>query len=178
MFDLHLWLRYVKRLRQFESNPTYFIDLPKICSRFCNTNAFNGLTSFFLSKAMMQFRTLLATSGIIAWSFAQSTTVDTGPATVTPFTSTSASSVSVATGTNEPCAGIASKQQEASGDTSATVPAELAYQCLQSVPIDKDGDSQLIDEIKLFLQWNTDTSYFKNLPDWVSHPVEPYSKAF
>lgn len=176
MFDLHLWLRYVKRLRRFESNPTNFIDLLKIYSRFCNKNAFNGLTSFFVSKAMMQFRTLLATSGIIAWSFAQSTTVDTGPATVTPFTSTS--SVSVATSTNEPCASIASKQQEASGDTSATVPAELAYQCLQSVPIDKDGDSQLIDEIKLFLQWNTDTSYFKNLPDWVSYPVESYLKAF
>ena len=124
----------------------------------------------------MQFRTLLATSSIIAWSFAQSTTVDTGPATVTSFTSTSG--VPVAASTNEPCASIASKQQEAGGDAGATVPAELAYQCLQSVPVDKDGDSQLIDEIKLFLQWATDTSYFKSLPDWVSHSVEPYSKAF
>ncbi|XPS93174.1 hypothetical protein M3J09_002542 [Ascochyta lentis] len=41
---------------------------------------------------------------------------------------------------------------------------------LQSVPVDKEGDKQLIDELKLYLQWNTNTAYLKDLPKWYDNP--------
>lgn len=66
----------------------------------------------------------------------------------------------------EPCALISSAQAES---LSVIIRADAAYDCYQSVPVNTDGDLQLIDELKLFLQWNTDTERFKDLPDWVSH---------
>jgi hypothetical protein len=66
--------------------------------------------------------------------------------------------------TLEPCALVASAQ---AGSSNRLIPGALAYDCYQSVPVNTLGDIQLIDDIKLFLGWNTDTQYLKNLPDWV-----------
>lgn len=67
----------------------------------------------------------------------------------------------------EPCAAAASAQADKNGN--GIILAELAYECYKSVPVNTEGDAQLIDDIKLFLEWNTDTRRFKDLPDWVSN---------
>jgi hypothetical protein len=41
--------------------------------------------------------------------------------------------------------------------TQALVPAKVAEDCLKSVPIDKDEDLALIDELKLYMNWQSKT---------------------
>jgi hypothetical protein len=61
---------------------------------------------------------------------------------------------------DEPCAKIASS-------FSGEVLADTAYQCLQSVPIDFTGNEQLIAELKLVWQWQSEYGWLKNTPeDW------------
>lgn len=42
--------------------------------------------------------------------------------------------------------------------TRAMVPAETAVACLKSIPIDKNEDLALIDEMKLYLNWQSTAS--------------------
>lgn len=109
----------------------------------------------------MHYRSFLIIGSTLSWASAQST-FTTQPAAV------SISSAPVVASTNEPCAIIASKQLQTKDNATTTISAELGAQCFQSVPVDKAGDAQLVDELKLFLSWNTDASYFKDLPEWVS----------
>jgi len=61
---------------------------------------------------------------------------------------------------DEPCAQIASS-------FSGKVPADTAYQCLQSVPVDVTGNEKLITELKLVWQWQSEYGWLKNTPeDW------------
>jgi hypothetical protein len=61
---------------------------------------------------------------------------------------------------DEPCAKIASS-------FSGEVPADTAYQCLQSVPVDVTGNEKLITELKLVWQWQSEYGWLKNTPeDW------------
>lgn len=53
------------------------------------------------------------------------------------------------------------------------VPAELAYKCLVSVPVDTEGDLQQIEQLKLFLAWQSDLSFQKDPPpSYVNDPVD------
>ena len=64
--------------------------------------------------------------------------------------------------TGEPCA-IASSFLR----SSTVLPAKPAFDCLQSVPVDTDGDKKLIDDLKLAWQWNSEVGWLKNPPqDW------------
>jgi len=64
--------------------------------------------------------------------------------------------------TGQPCAVVSSLLR-----SSTNVPAQAAYDCLQSVPVDTEGDKKLIDELKLAWQWNTEIGWLKNPPsDW------------
>jgi hypothetical protein len=40
--------------------------------------------------------------------------------------------------------------------TQALVPGQAAEDCLKSVPIDKDEDLALIDELKLYINWQSE----------------------
>jgi hypothetical protein len=40
-------------------------------------------------------------------------------------------------------------------ETQALVPAQAAEDCLKSVPIDKNEDLALIDELKLYINWQS-----------------------
>jgi hypothetical protein len=70
-----------------------------------------------------------------------------------------ASVVLVAAQTNEPCADIASLLSD------VLIPAQAAFDCLNSVPVDVEGNQQLIDELKTVWQWESDLVYLKNTPD-------------
>lgn len=71
---------------------------------------------------------------------------------------------------SEPCAEVsaswAAQKAQATGAASSTksaifVPADVAYNCLQSVPVDKDGDLQQIKELKAFLEFQSTFSWLK-----------------
>ena len=61
----------------------------------------------------------------------------------------------------EPCAILGATLEK---EGTPIVPAELAYNCLRSVPVDTDGDIQQIGQLKLFFEWQTDLAYQKNPP--------------
>lgn len=69
---------------------------------------------------------------------------------------------------NEPCAVVASSLTR-----STTVPAQLAYDCLDSVPVDVEGNSQLIDELKEVWQFQSELGWYKNPgEDWPYGPLD------
>ncbi|KAF2801134.1 hypothetical protein K505DRAFT_412423 [Melanomma pulvis-pyrius CBS 109.77] len=69
----------------------------------------------------------------------------------------------------EPCAEVASLLDS----SSYYIPAQVAFQCLQSVPVDVEGNKILIDELKIAWQWNSEVGYLKNTPDdWELGPVD------
>ncbi|KAF2117627.1 hypothetical protein BDV96DRAFT_489617 [Lophiotrema nucula] len=68
------------------------------------------------------------------------------------------------TSTKQPClvvSSIVSKPEV------SEVPAASAIACLKTVPVDIDGDSKLIDELKVVWQWQSEIGYLKNTPpEW------------
>ncbi|KAF2797233.1 hypothetical protein K505DRAFT_269916 [Melanomma pulvis-pyrius CBS 109.77] len=76
-------------------------------------------------------------------------------------------------GLAEPCAVISSAIQAMPSGARKVVPAELGMLCLESVPVDKDGNIQLIDDLKLYLQWQSNLAYLKNPPPtYTEDPVD------
>ncbi|KAF2178016.1 hypothetical protein K469DRAFT_742262 [Zopfia rhizophila CBS 207.26] len=86
----------------------------------------------------------------------------------------SAAPVAPATpGLAEPCAVVSSAIAAIPSGSRKIVPAELGLQCLQSVPLDKEGNFKLIDDLKLYLQWQSNLAYLKNPPpDYTEDPVD------
>jgi hypothetical protein len=73
----------------------------------------------------------------------------------------------------EPCAVISSALAAMPSGARPIVPAELGVRCLQSVPLDRDGDMRLIDDMKLFAKWQSNIAYLKNPPeDYTEEPVD------
>ncbi|KAF2662339.1 hypothetical protein K491DRAFT_287888 [Lophiostoma macrostomum CBS 122681] len=46
-----------------------------------------------------------------------------------------------------------------------SLPAKVAHECLQSVPVDITGNEVLIDELKLVWQWQSEIKYLENPPE-------------
>lgn len=69
----------------------------------------------------------------------------------------------------EPCAYIATLADQGA----LSFPAEEAFNCLNSVPVDKEGDKQLIEELKIAWQWHSDITWLKNPPEeWEHGPLD------
>ncbi|CAO2658759.1 Nn.00g064820.m01.CDS01 [Neocucurbitaria sp. VM-36] len=65
--------------------------------------------------------------------------------------------------TDEPCAIVAARLQS----SSSAVPAQEAFDCLDSVPVDTQGNSDLIDELKQVWQFQSELKWLKNPgSDW------------
>lgn len=64
-------------------------------------------------------------------------------------------------GTLEPCAAISALQS--SGETE--FPASLAFACLNSVPVDVKGNTNLIEELQLLWQFESDLGWLKSPPE-------------
>lgn len=54
--------------------------------------------------------------------------------------------------------------------TQAVVPAQAAENCLKSVPIDKKEDLALIDELKLYINWQSNLAYLRDPPEGYTEP--------
>ena len=61
----------------------------------------------------------------------------------------------------EPCGQIAESLAAQGSDKSPSVPAQLAYECLQSVPVDVEGDVLQIQQLKEYLQFQSTLTYLK-----------------
>ncbi|CAE7193295.1 hypothetical protein PTNB85_06272 [Pyrenophora teres f. teres] len=70
---------------------------------------------------------------------------------------TLAALVAAQSSSSEPCAIVASEFTRL-----ASIPAELAYQCLESVPVDVQGNTQLIDELKKLWEFQSELVWLKN----------------
>jgi hypothetical protein len=47
------------------------------------------------------------------------------------------------------------------------VPAELAYECLNSIPFNQSAAAALLESMKPYLEWQSTTSYVKDPPEKV-----------
>lgn len=101
-------------------------------------------------------------------------TVDNTTSTNSTRPSTTPVPIAPATpGLAEPCAVISSAIAAMPTEARKIVPAELGVQCLQSVPLDKDGNMKLIDDLKLYLEWQSNVAFLKNPPqDYTEDPVD------
>ncbi|KAF2630108.1 hypothetical protein BU25DRAFT_336304 [Macroventuria anomochaeta] len=73
----------------------------------------------------------------------------------------------------EPCAAISSAIAAALPGARKVVTAELGMKCLASVPLDKEGNIKLIDDMKLFVKWQSNIAYLKNPPaNYTEKPVD------
>lgn len=82
------------------------------------------------------------------------------PAAIGAALSSTSTITSIST-TTEPCALVSAALHTADGPN---VPATLAYECLLSVPVDVQNGIKLIEELKLYMQWQSDTTYLKKPP--------------
>jgi hypothetical protein len=88
-------------------------------------------------------------------------------------TAQSSSAATSATSGQEPCAVISSALAALPSGARPIVPAELGVRCLQSVPLDKDGDMKLVDDMKLFVKWQSNIAYLKDPPTgYTEKPVD------
>ncbi|KAF1970425.1 hypothetical protein BU23DRAFT_511669 [Bimuria novae-zelandiae CBS 107.79] len=73
----------------------------------------------------------------------------------------------------EPCAVVSSAVQAIPSGRRKVIPAEVAVKCLQSVPLDVNGNMQLIDDLKLYLEWQSNIAFLANPPpDYTEQPVD------
>ncbi|KZF23881.1 hypothetical protein L228DRAFT_246725 [Xylona heveae TC161] len=99
----------------------------------------------------------------------QSSALATGSVTVNP----SITSGSIPTGTASACAAVSSLAA-GGGISSKTefpiVPASVAYECLKSVPIDKDSALAVVSGLWPYFQWQSTLAYLKNPPKGYQEP--------
>lgn len=93
--------------------------------------------------------------------------------TTQPPTTTSRPMMPNTPGLAEPCAAVSSAVQAIPSGTRKIIPAQLALRCLQSVPLDQTGNMQLIDDLKLYLEWQSNLAFLKNPPvEYTEQPVD------
>jgi hypothetical protein len=60
-----------------------------------------------------------------------------------------------------------SSQDEKDGQPEKRVPAELAYECLNSIPFNQSAAAALLESMRPYLEWQSTTSYVKDPPEKV-----------
>lgn len=81
-----------------------------------------------------------------------------------------ASTALVAAQSNQPCASVS---RLLSSSSSAPISAQAAFDCLNSVPVDTQGNQKLIDELKLVWQFASELVWYKNPgSDWEYGPLD------
>ncbi|KAL0472601.1 hypothetical protein QR685DRAFT_473342 [Neurospora intermedia] len=76
--------------------------------------------------------------------------------------------------TSEPCAIVSSSwasQKAANPSATPTVAAALAYECLNSIPLGKDAAIELVDAIRPYVDWQSDSAYKAKPPKEYPYPA-------
>lgn len=71
-----------------------------------------------------------------------------------------------------PCASVSAAVASAAPSTVPTVPAQLAYDCLQSVPLGKETALGLVDAIRPYFNWQSSTAYLKDPPEEYTERIQ------
>ncbi|KAH8730155.1 hypothetical protein GQ44DRAFT_607285 [Phaeosphaeriaceae sp. PMI808] len=81
-----------------------------------------------------------------------------------------ASAALVAAQSGQPCASVSAALARS---TAAPIPAQAAFDCLNSVPVDTSGNQKLIDELKVVWQFQSELVWYKNPgSDWEFGPLD------
>ncbi|KAK8189291.1 uncharacterized protein BKA78DRAFT_253348 [Phyllosticta capitalensis] len=85
--------------------------------------------------------------------------------------------------TGSPCASVsylAASQTASSPSATATVPAKLAYECINSVPLNVSAALDLIETVKPYWEWQSTIAYLKNPPaeyvEKIQDPVDVFGE--
>ncbi|GAB1728181.1 hypothetical protein NU195Hw_g6128t1 [Hortaea werneckii] len=104
-----------------------------------------------------------------------------GSVTSTPPSKTAASSskpTASGNGTEGPCASVSrlvASFTSASPSATPTVPAQLAYECINTVPFNQSAAVALMDSIRPYLDWQTTIEYLADPPaEYASKVQAPY----
>ncbi|CAI6339074.1 unnamed protein product [Periconia digitata] len=90
-----------------------------------------------------------------------------------PAIPTAAPTLPSTPGLAEPCAVVSSAVKAIPSGSRKIIPAELGIQCLRSVPLDKQGNVQLLEDLKIYIQWQSNLAYLKNPPaEYTESPVD------
>lgn len=82
---------------------------------------------------------------------------------------------------NEPCADVRSQWLNAKSRTRGTasgvsIPAQTAYECLMSVPVDIEGDVKMIQELKNFLEYQSTLAWLKSGVEGQIQPLDIFAE--
>ncbi|KAF2718351.1 hypothetical protein K431DRAFT_253534 [Polychaeton citri CBS 116435] len=94
---------------------------------------------------------------------------------VTTATSTSATTTT-SPSSNDACASVSElvgSIQLASPSATPTVPAQLAYECITSVPFNQSAAIAVLDSMRPYLNWQTTISYLKDPPIEYVENIQP-----
>lgn len=78
--------------------------------------------------------------------------------------------------TGSPCAAVSASAASilaASPSATPTVPADLAYECITSVPLNVSAASALVDALPPYIDWQSTTAYLKNPPAEYATLIQP-----
>lgn len=77
---------------------------------------------------------------------------------------------------DSPCAQVSSAvaaQASTSPRVTPQVPAQLAYDCITSVPLNADAALRLMESIRPYLRWQSTTAYLKDPPAEYVEKIQP-----
>ncbi|KAI4849074.1 hypothetical protein E4T44_03567 [Aureobasidium sp. EXF-8845] len=63
--------------------------------------------------------------------------------------------------------------QDQNGESEKRVPAELAYECLNSIPFNQSAAAALMESMRPYLDWHSTTSYVKDPPEKYAKYIQP-----
>ncbi|KAL2075024.1 hypothetical protein VTL71DRAFT_8804 [Oculimacula yallundae] len=112
-------------------------------------------------------------SSTSASSSLSATSVSTATQTSTKTASLTSASNSASGTLTQACALVSSSssvQRAANPTGTPTVAAQLAHDCLNSVPLNKTAAIQLVDEIEPYIEWQSDLAWKKNPPKDYFYP--------
>jgi hypothetical protein len=78
-----------------------------------------------------------------------------------------------ATQTSTPCQIVSSAYFAQVGQATPTVPARMAMDCLNTIPLNKTSATKLIDHLKPYVEWQSTLSYLRDPPADYALKVQP-----
>lgn len=77
------------------------------------------------------------------------------------------------TGSGSPCAQVSASVAAQASVATPTVPAKLAYECITSVPFNQSAALALVDGVKPYFKWQSNTVWLKDPPQEYAEKVQP-----
>lgn len=73
---------------------------------------------------------------------------------------------------SSPCAQVSASVASQKPAATPTVPAQLAYDCISSVPFNKSAAVELVNSVKPYIRWQSNTVWLKDPPEEYEEKVQ------